>query len=124
MVNVGIFYDHLDKFMAIWYNLWPFGIVCGHLLYYLVLVCLDQEKSGNPAAGLHFSRLKAVKELRNPSNKRAPVLPDGTDVYFHSKNTNLGILCRALEWKMLVYFMLLSILYYHLEHFMPIWYIL
>jgi hypothetical protein len=26
MVNVGIFYDHLEYFMAIWYNLWPFGI--------------------------------------------------------------------------------------------------
>jgi hypothetical protein len=34
MVNVGIFYDHLEYFMAIWYNLWPFGIVCGHLLYF------------------------------------------------------------------------------------------
>jgi hypothetical protein len=20
--------------MAIWYNLWPFGIVCGHLVYF------------------------------------------------------------------------------------------
>jgi hypothetical protein len=34
MVNVGIFYDHLKYFMAIWYNSWPFGIVCGHLLYF------------------------------------------------------------------------------------------
>jgi hypothetical protein len=34
MVNVGIFYDHLEYFMAIWNNLWPFGIVCGHLLYF------------------------------------------------------------------------------------------
>jgi hypothetical protein len=33
MVNVGIFYDHLEYFMAVWYSLWPFGIVCGHLLY-------------------------------------------------------------------------------------------
>jgi hypothetical protein len=49
MANVGIFYDHLEYFMTIWYNLWPFGIVCGHLLYFPALVCLDQEKSGNPA---------------------------------------------------------------------------
>jgi hypothetical protein len=49
MVNAGIFYDHLEYFMAIWYNLWPFGIVCGHLLYVFPnLECLDQEKSGNP----------------------------------------------------------------------------
>jgi hypothetical protein len=31
------------------YNLWPFGIDCGHLNNFQVLVCLDQEKSGNPA---------------------------------------------------------------------------
>jgi hypothetical protein len=34
MVNLGVFYDHLEYFMAIWYTLWPFGIVCGHLLYF------------------------------------------------------------------------------------------
>jgi hypothetical protein len=49
MVNVGIFYDHLEYFMAIWYYLWPFII---HSLWSFVvfpnLVCLDQEKSGNP----------------------------------------------------------------------------
>jgi hypothetical protein len=30
MENVVIFYDHLECFMGIWYNLWPVGIVCGH----------------------------------------------------------------------------------------------
>jgi hypothetical protein len=44
-----IFYDHLDYFTVIWYNLWPFGIVCGLLVFFPRLVCLDQEKSGNPA---------------------------------------------------------------------------
>jgi hypothetical protein len=34
MVNVGIFYDHLEYFTAIWYNLWPIGVVCGHLVYF------------------------------------------------------------------------------------------
>jgi hypothetical protein len=34
MENVSIFYDHLEYFTAIWYNLWPFGIVCGHLVYF------------------------------------------------------------------------------------------
>jgi hypothetical protein len=34
MVNVGIFYNNLEYFMAVWYNLWPSGIVCGHLLYF------------------------------------------------------------------------------------------
>jgi hypothetical protein len=38
-----------------WYILWPFGIFYGRLVQYVVisyifpnLVCLDQEKSGNP----------------------------------------------------------------------------
>jgi hypothetical protein len=46
--NIAMFYEHLEYFAAIWYNLQPFGIVCGHLVYFSVLVCLDQEKSGNP----------------------------------------------------------------------------
>jgi hypothetical protein len=32
MENVFIFYDHLEYITAIWYNLWPFGIVFGHLV--------------------------------------------------------------------------------------------
>jgi hypothetical protein len=49
MENVGIFYDHLEYFTAIWYNLWTFVIVCGHLVFFPNSVCLHQEKSGNPA---------------------------------------------------------------------------
>jgi hypothetical protein len=53
---IGLFYDYLVYFVAIWYILWPFGIFCGHLAYllYVHLVyfsrfgMLDQEKSGNP----------------------------------------------------------------------------
>jgi hypothetical protein len=32
MKNVGIIYDYLEYLTAIWYTLWPFGIVCGHLV--------------------------------------------------------------------------------------------
>jgi phosphotransferase system glucose/maltose/N-acetylglucosamine-specific IIC component len=32
--NVVIFYDHLEYFTAIWYNLWPFGIFCGYLVFF------------------------------------------------------------------------------------------
>jgi hypothetical protein len=35
MKNVVIFYDHLEYFTIIWYNLWPFGIVCCHLVHFL-----------------------------------------------------------------------------------------
>jgi hypothetical protein len=37
MENVYIFYDHLEYFMAIWYNLCQFGIVCGHLVNFWYL---------------------------------------------------------------------------------------
>jgi Kef-type K+ transport system membrane component KefB len=43
---VYVFYHHLDYFtaifMAVWYTLLSFGI------FFPVLVCSDQEKSGNP----------------------------------------------------------------------------
>jgi hypothetical protein len=34
MENVGIFYNHFEYFTAILYNLWPFGIGCGYLVYF------------------------------------------------------------------------------------------
>jgi hypothetical protein len=46
----------LVYFITIWNILWPFGIIYGRLVGFVVicyifpfLVCLDQEKSGNPA---------------------------------------------------------------------------
>jgi hypothetical protein len=33
MENFGKFYNPLEYFKAIWYNLWPFGIVCNKLVY-------------------------------------------------------------------------------------------
>jgi hypothetical protein len=36
--NVVILYDRLEYFTVLWYNLQPFGIVCGHLVYFSVLV--------------------------------------------------------------------------------------
>jgi hypothetical protein len=34
MENVGIFYDHLEYIMAIWYNLLHFSMLCGYLVYF------------------------------------------------------------------------------------------
>jgi hypothetical protein len=48
MVNVGIFYDHLEYFMAICYNFWPFGIVCGHLLYFSQFGMFEPRKIWQP----------------------------------------------------------------------------
>jgi hypothetical protein len=46
---------NMVHFMAIWNMLWPFGLIYGRLVYFVViwyiftnLVCLDQDKSGNP----------------------------------------------------------------------------
>jgi hypothetical protein len=37
----GINYGHLKN--KIKYKIWPFGVVCGPLVYYPVLVCLGQK---------------------------------------------------------------------------------
>jgi hypothetical protein len=48
MVNVGIFYVNLEYFMTIWYNLWPFGIVCGHLLHFYQFGMFGPRKIWQP----------------------------------------------------------------------------
>jgi hypothetical protein len=52
-------------------------------------------------------------------------------VSFQTQNPNLGKFWRALDWKMLIYFMAIwiilqtfGIFYNHLVHFLFIWYIL
>jgi hypothetical protein len=71
MVNVGIFHDHLEYFMAIWYNLWPFGIVCGHLLYFSRFGMFGSRKIWQPwkeNAFKHAGRSNQQKIHRvNPS---------------------------------------------------------
>jgi hypothetical protein len=46
--NVGIFYDHLEYFTALWCMLWPFGTVCGHLVHFSCFGMCGTKKSGNP----------------------------------------------------------------------------
>jgi hypothetical protein len=67
MVNVGIFNDHLEYFMAIWYNLWPFGIVCGHLLYFFPFRYVRTKK--NLATLVSPSRFSAKRQ--NPVFSKA-----------------------------------------------------
>jgi hypothetical protein len=54
MVNVGIFYDHLKYFMAIWHNLWPFGIVSGHLLYFSQFGMFGPRKIWQPCPKMNL----------------------------------------------------------------------
>jgi hypothetical protein len=38
----------LECFTDIWYNLWPFGIVCGHLIYFLRVGIFGPRKIWQP----------------------------------------------------------------------------
>jgi hypothetical protein len=46
--KVDIFYGHLEYFSAIWYKLWPFGIICGSWVYFSRFGMFGPRKSGNP----------------------------------------------------------------------------
>jgi hypothetical protein len=41
--DVGIFYRHSVYFTGNWYSLCPFGIFCGHLVFFPVLVCCTKK---------------------------------------------------------------------------------
>jgi hypothetical protein len=56
MENLGIFYELLVSFTAIGNILWPFGIFCGHLVYFPRFGILYQEKSGNPDACTYLDK--------------------------------------------------------------------
>jgi hypothetical protein len=78
VVNVGIFYGHLEYFMAIWKILWPSGLIFGRLVYLVIicyifpnLVCLDQDKSGNP--GPKLCRLRVSSLCADRTTEPGPV---------------------------------------------------
>jgi hypothetical protein len=73
MENVGIFYDHLRYFTAILYNLWPFGIVCGHLEYFSHFGMFRPRKIWQPCLASEANRrsvssdvCSAPEELSHP----------------------------------------------------------
>jgi hypothetical protein len=49
MEDVGLNYVHLVYFTAIRNILWPFFILCGHLVYFSSFGMFYQEKSGSLA---------------------------------------------------------------------------
>jgi hypothetical protein len=51
MHNVCIYYDHLEYFTAIGYNLWPLGINCGHLVYFSHFGMFGPRKIWQPCLG-------------------------------------------------------------------------
>jgi hypothetical protein len=68
MENVVIFYDHLEYFTAIWHNVWPFGIVSCHLVYFSRIGMFGPRKiwqpwvlSGEPFVAASFvARVSAI----------------------------------------------------------------
>jgi hypothetical protein len=51
MEKIGVFYDHLEYFTAIWYNLLPFGIICGRLVYFSHFSMFGPRKIWQPWRG-------------------------------------------------------------------------
>jgi hypothetical protein len=48
MENVGIFYDRLEHFMAIWHNVRQFCVVFGHLVYFVHFGIFGPRKIWQP----------------------------------------------------------------------------
>jgi hypothetical protein len=69
----GTFYDHLVYSTAIWYIMWSFGIIYGHLAYFSVPVLLFRLKSGNPdvAISSRAARPKLGRSVNETLHKRA-----------------------------------------------------
>jgi hypothetical protein len=69
MDNVGIFYDQLEFFTAVWYILLPFGIVCVLIWYiFFRLGMSGSKKSGNPAHEVKFVMANTNSIARNADN--------------------------------------------------------
>jgi hypothetical protein len=59
--NLGILYVHLVYFMAIGNILWPFGIFCGHLVYFSPFWYVVPRKIWQPCLEMaaHIERFQA-----------------------------------------------------------------
>jgi hypothetical protein len=64
MENVVIFYDHLEYFTPIWYNFWPFGLVCGHLVYFLHFGMFGPRKIWRPWIKPRKRKIGGTKQIR------------------------------------------------------------
>jgi hypothetical protein len=104
----------LVYFTAVWHNSWSFGVICGRLVWYAfpILVCLIQEKSGNPAehcgtSGGGCSGGKNLIYLRRPFSYSWSWSPKGLSVYSHPLHKHshhifhyawLGVCARVARW--------------------------
>jgi hypothetical protein len=63
MENVVIFYHHVVYFTALWNNLWPFGILCGHLVYFSSFGMFEPRKIWQSCTNLEFEKTRFLREM-------------------------------------------------------------
>jgi hypothetical protein len=66
MENLGTFYYHSVYFTAIGNISWPFGIFCGHLVFFPRFGILYREKSGNPVPNSRKVDVRLREQLEQP----------------------------------------------------------
>jgi hypothetical protein len=67
--NVVTFYDHLEYFTAIWHNLQPFGIVCGHLVYFSRFGMFGPRKIWQPCSPAFLEKVIISGERQELSRR-------------------------------------------------------
>jgi hypothetical protein len=88
---------------------------CCHFYLFSRFGILYQEKSGNPAKHVNQNffgndelQKSTITQEEEATHKNLNCCETGCQmVYFQTKNPNLGKFWRALEWKMLLYFMII-----------------
>jgi hypothetical protein len=114
---------HMVYFASIWYISRQFGI-------FLHFGMLRYEKSGNPDSNHWQHHFPPSRHLPGPALPAQPATPiwrskQGCQmVYFQTKNPTLGKFWRALDWKMLIYFMVIWNILWRFRIFYGHWYIL
>jgi hypothetical protein len=63
MENVGTFYGHLEYITAIWYILWPFGILVVNWNNFPCFGILHYEKSGNPGTRVKYIQTRSSGDI-------------------------------------------------------------
>jgi hypothetical protein len=99
-----------------------------HLLQYKCMIVSARKSSQNVKMSMVVMPKKRPKNLVTlfaSNHFCATISNQGCQmVYFQTQNPNLGKYLRALDWKMLIYFIAIWNILRTLGYFMTIWYIL
>jgi hypothetical protein len=71
-----VFNDNLEYFTAISYDLWPFGIVCGHLVYFFPFWYVWTDKNLATLMQIRFFRRLSLW-MSSRAHDDVTGLPDG-----------------------------------------------